>query len=373
MAKEFEVKDAVREIVPIPICIYGPTGSGKTFSALLLAAGLAGPNGLVGMVDTEKKRGSLYADDPDIRAAMPGGKYKRVDLAAEYSPERYTKALKALEAAGCTVALIDSATHEWSGEGGCCDIAEKNKLGGFPNWAKAKLDHKRFLAYCLSSHMHIIFCLRAHEKVKPVKAGDLVCPSAGFTPRDENDPPLERYAKAAVIPLGMLPDTEKNLLYEALVSFRVEDGTHLAYPVKVPKMLAKIFPGKKLLTKADGEAIRLWNESAGTSSANERIAERARLAAEDGTDAYQAFFSSLPAAQKKFLVGTTHEENKALALEADIEASEKDAPDIRSTYATWEEFEVSGSVGMTPIKVAGEVFQFTDGNYRKMSTEEVAA
>jgi hypothetical protein len=309
MALEFEVKDAVRETVPILACVYGPTGSGKTFSGLLLAAGIAGPGGLVGMVDTENKRGSLYADDPDIRAAMPGGRYKRLDLRAPYTPERYTKALKALEAAGCTVAIVDSATHEWSGEGGCCDIAENNKQGGLPNWAMAKLAHKRFLAHCLSSSMHIIFCLRAHEKVKPVKKGDLISPDS-----------TERYDKSAVIPLGMLPDCEKNFVYEALISLRVDDGTHLAHPVKVPKMLAHIFPGKKLITAADGEAIRLWNDGAGVSSSTERIGERARLAAEEGTEAYSEFFKGLSPASKRFLVATTHAENKLIAERADAEA-----------------------------------------------------
>lgn len=323
MALEFEVKDAVRETVPVLACIYGPTGSGKTFSALLLAGGLAGPNGVVGMVDAENKRGSLYADDPDICAAIPGGKYKRLDLRAPYSPERYTKALRALEGAGCTVAVVDSGTHEWSGEDGCCDIAEKNKLRGMPNWAMAKLAHKRFLAYCLSSHMHIVFCLRAHEKVKPVKAGDLISPDS-----------MERYEKTAVIPLGTLPDCEKNFVYEMLISLRVEDGTHLAYPVKVPKMLAHIFPGKKLITKADGEAIRLWNESAGVSSATERIAERARLAAEEGTAAYAEFFNALPPAAKKFLASTTHATNKTIAAKADEAAAQPsnfpDSPEFPS-------------------------------------------
>lgn len=319
MALEFEVKDAVRETVPLPICFYGPTGSGKTFSALLFAAGLAGPDGVVGMLDTEKKRGSLYADDPDIRAAMPGGRYKRLDLSAPYSPERYVKALKALEAAGCTVAVIDSATHEWSGEDGCCDIAEKNKLGGSPNWAKAKLAHKRFLAYCLSSPMHVIFCLRAHEKAKPVKAGDLVSPDGD-----------ERHEKSGYIQLGMQPDTEKNLVYEALASFRVEDGTHMAHPVKLPKMIAHIFPngGKKLITKADGEAVRKWNESAGTASSNERLQERARLAAEEGSKAYADFYKSLTAPQKKVIFDSTHTENKVIAEKMDRDRAAENAPEV---------------------------------------------
>jgi hypothetical protein len=314
------------------IAIYGPTGSGKTFSALLLAAGLAGPSGVVGMLDTENKRGSLYADDPMIRTAMPGGKYKRVDLCAPYSPERYTEALKALEAAGCTVALIDSTTHEWAGEGGCCDIAEKNKLGGFPNWAKAKLAHKRFMAYCLSSPMHIIFCLRAHEKVKPVKAGDLVSPDGEA-----------RYNQAAVIPLGVLPDTEKNLVYEALISLRIEDKTHFASPVKVPKMLAHAFPGGSLVTKEHGEIIRQWNDGASAMDRFELLRKRARASAEDGTESYKAFWAALPPADRKG-IQDQHEENKAIAAKVGI-----------ANYDEWPDDPESAALGMS-IMVAGKQY-----------------
>jgi hypothetical protein len=305
MNDEFQVTDAVREKVGLLMALFGPTGSGKTYSGLLLAAGIAGPDGLVGMVDAENKRGSLYADDPGIRAALPNG-YKRVDLTAPYSPERYIKALQALERAGCTVGLIDSTTHEWAGEGGCCDIAEKKKLQGMPNWALAKQEHKKFMAYCLSSKMHIIFCLRAHEKVKIVKAGDLVSPDG-----------TERYEKNSVIPIGMQPDTEKNLVFEVLISLRVDDKTHHAHPVKVPGMLKHVFPGGKLITKADGEAIRQWNETGGQADPTEKLRERARLAAGDGMKAYLAFFKSLTNAERQILVATDHEKNKETADRAD--------------------------------------------------------
>ena len=303
----FVVTDAVREKIPILMAIYGPTGSGKTFSGLLVAAGLAGPHGVVGMLDAENKRGSLYSDDPDICAAMPGGKYKRVDIASPYSPARYIEALKALEAAGVTVALIDSTTHEWAGEGGCCDIASKNKLGGMDNWALAKINHKKFMAFCLSSQMNIIFCLRAHEKVKPVKAGDYVSPDSD-----------ERYEKAGVIPLGMLPDTEKNLIYEVLISLRVEDGTHFATPIKVPKMLSHVFSGKKLLSKADGEAIRQWNERGLPADEYEQTRKRSRAAATEGMAAYKAFWESILPKVRKALV-SEHEENKRIAEQADTD------------------------------------------------------
>jgi hypothetical protein len=315
---EFDVTDAVREKVALLTAIYGPTGSGKTYSGLLLAAGVAGPDGLVGMIDAENKRGSLYADDPGIRAALPKG-YKRVDLTPPYSPKRYIAALRALESAGCTVAVIDSTTHEWSGEGGCCDIAAENRKGNMDNWALAKLEHKRFMAYCLSSRMHIVFCLRAHEKVKVVKAGDLVSPDS-----------TERYEKNGVIPLGMLPDTEKNLVYEVLLSLRVDEHSHFAHPVKVPGMLQHIFGRPHLVTASDGDAVRQWNDAGGKSDPNQKLRERARLAAGDGTVAYEAFFKSLTPNERKALAGTEHEENKKTAAKADAESRNQESEDPES-------------------------------------------
>jgi hypothetical protein len=318
MADEFQVTDAVRESVSLLAAIYGPTGSGKTYSALLLAAGIAGPDGLVGMVDAENKRGSLYADDTGICKAMPGGKYKRVDLTAPYHPQRYIKALRALEAAGCTVAVIDSTTHEWSGEGGCCDIAAENKLGQNDNWSLAKKEHKKFMAYCMSSKMHVIFSLRAHEKSKPVKKGDPILPP-GMTLKDALDAGMNvlRHERSGYIVLGMLPDTEKNLVYECLISLRVDDETHHAYPVKVPGMLKHVFPGGKLITKADGEAMRQWNDGGQQADPTEKLRERARLAAGDGMKAYLAFFKSLTNTERHILASTDHEKNKEIADRAD--------------------------------------------------------
>ena len=306
----FTLTDAIREKIAMLVVLYGPTGSGKTKSAMLLAAGLAGPNGVVGMLDTENKRGSLYADDPDILKAMPGGRpWKRLDMGPPYTPARYIEALKVMEDAGITVAVIDSTTHEWSGEDGCCDIAEKNKLGGSPNWAKAKLAHKRFVSWCLSSSMHIVFCLRAHEKSKPVKAGDLISPDG-----------TERYERSTYIAMGMLPDTEKNLVFEALISLRIDEGTHFAKPVKVPGMLAHVFPGGRMVTAADGEAIRQWNEGGRAQESGEQLRKRARIMAEDGQEAYRAFFTGLKPAERAALK-TIHEEYKLIAEQADAAKS----------------------------------------------------
>jgi hypothetical protein len=246
------------------------------------------------MIDAENGRGTLYEDDPLVRAALPGG-YDYVPITPPYSPARYVEAIKAIEAAGVDVCLIDSTSHEWEGEGGCDDIAEAKKLRGMKNWALAKREHKKFLAYCLSSRMHIIFCLRARDKVK-------ILPDN------------------SVVPMGIQPVAEKNFVFEMLLSLMFDEGTHHYQGVKVPKMLAGILKGGELITKAHGEAVRRWLEGGAVLSPGELLQKRARSAAECGMKEYSAFFGDLPADQKRILVGTTHDTNKATAESFDLDA-----------------------------------------------------
>ena len=59
----FEFKPATRERTPCMVGIVGPSGTGKTFSALRLATGMQKVSGGdVAVVDTEGRRALHYAD-----------------------------------------------------------------------------------------------------------------------------------------------------------------------------------------------------------------------------------------------------------------------------------------------------------------------
>jgi hypothetical protein len=297
---EFTVVPARRKAVPVLISLSGPSGSGKTLSALLMAAGFAGKEGKVGMIDAENGRGTLYEDDPLVRAALPNG-YSYTPITPPYSPSRYVEAIKAQEAAGTTICVIDSTSHEWEGEGGCTDIADKNKQKGMPNWILAKREHKKFTLHTLSSPMSFIFCLRAREKIEVVK--------------DEN-------GREQFINLGIQPIAEKNFHFEMLLSLAFDADTHLYSRGQkaIPKMLLPVFPGNELITKAHGEAIRRWADGGAALEAHEQLQKRARAAAELGFKEYGDFFTGLTKEQKKILADTTHASNKALAEAIDLEA-----------------------------------------------------
>jgi len=287
-----EIKKAKRHAVPMIVSLSGVSGSGKTYSGLLLAAGLVKPNGKIGFIDTENGRGCMYADSPGIMRAIPQG-YDTIELGPPYSPERYIEAVDTFEKAGYEVVVIDSGSHEWSGQGGCTDIAEANN----GRWNKAKLANKRFVNRLLLSSMHIVVCLRAQEKSKII-------------PKTES-----KTGKEEIISLGILPISEKSFPFEMLLSFFMEEKTNLATAIKCPEPLADLFKTPRMLTKADGERIREWNSTGKAVDVNDQLIKRSRIIASEGEAPYKAFFEALSKEQRAALK-SVHEENKLIAKSA---------------------------------------------------------
>lgn len=76
-------RPAVRENVPLLLGLAGGTGSGKTWSAMALAKGLAG-DARFAVIDTENGRATHYADDFTFDVT---------DLTAPFRPETYGEAI----------------------------------------------------------------------------------------------------------------------------------------------------------------------------------------------------------------------------------------------------------------------------------------
>ena len=278
------IKEAKRKAIPLIISLAGTSGSGKTYSALLLAAGLAGKDGKVGFLDTETGRGSMYADDQDIIGALPENKYYIDELNAPFSPTRYMEKINEFIKFGVNVLVIDSATHEWEGAGGCQDIAANNKLGGSPNWAMAKMQHKRLMNMLTQAPMHIVFCLRAQEKTKPMR-----------------DP---QTGKMKFVEFGMQPIQEKNFMYEMTLSMMLEH-TEPGKPIitKCPKPLLNLFTGDQaIITKEVGEKLKAWADGGVAVDIRLRNLKRdCREWALQGRKALDKFFLNLNVDDKKLL------------------------------------------------------------------------
>jgi hypothetical protein len=164
---DFLIRPATRQGVKPLIVLYSESGCGKTFSALLLARGLAGPHGKIVMGDSESGRGSLYADIPEI------GGYQTFDLAAPFSPERYVAAIDAIEDSSAAIGILDSGSHEWEGSGGVLDMAgdieQKSGKTGLHCWRVPKFEHGHFVQRLLRTKIPFIVCLRAKYKTRQTK------------------------------------------------------------------------------------------------------------------------------------------------------------------------------------------------------------
>ena len=283
----FEIRKAQRQGARLLIQLSGVSGSGKTFTALQLAYGLAGNNAdKVVMIDTENRRGSLYAD------SLPQP-FNIIDFYAPFSPARYIQAIDAACAAGAEVIVIDSVTHEWESEGGCEWIANQTR---FPDWKRAKAEHKRFMTYMLQCPAHIIACTRAREKV------------------DFADPKNP-------IKLGIQPIQEKNFSYEATVSLMMHDQGKRQDVLKCPAELQAVLGrGQGYLGVVDGQALRHWVD--GGAKVDPAIEHHRGLllnVTERGVDALREAWKATPAGIQKKLGAAFLEQLKAAAAEYDAQ------------------------------------------------------
>jgi hypothetical protein len=261
----FEIKVAKRLGARLLIQLSGVSGSGKTYSGLQLAYGLAGGDSskIIG-IDTENRRMSLYAD------CLPNGEPFRVlEFFAPFSPARYIEAINACCDAGADVIVIDSVSHEWESEGGCEWIAN-NSTGRLADWKTAKREHKRFMTNMLQCSAHIIACTRAREKT------------------DFSDTKNPRS-------LGIQPIQEKNFSFEATVSLMMTDQGKRQDVLKCPSELHKILGrGTGYITVADGAALRQWVDGGGIIDPEIEKARGLFLnAAEQGLDALRATYQQV--------------------------------------------------------------------------------
>ena len=144
-------KKATRKQAKIKLAVTGASGSGKTFSALRLAKGLADGK-KVAVIDTENGSASLYSDRFD---------FDTLDLSPPFTHDKFIGAINAAEGAGYEVLVIDSASHIWEGI-----LEYKSKLDGrggnsYTNWADAGNKFKGILDAVLQSKLHVICCLRS--------------------------------------------------------------------------------------------------------------------------------------------------------------------------------------------------------------------
>lgn len=146
---------ATRHEARARVAMLGPTGAGKTWTALQFARTLAGEDGTIGVIDTENDSASLYADQYAFQAAKWMPPYDPAKLAAAINDA----------ARQFDVLVIDSLTHFWQGDGGVLDIVEqegaRNRGNQFAGWKKGTPLWRGILDACIFAPCHIIVTMRS--------------------------------------------------------------------------------------------------------------------------------------------------------------------------------------------------------------------
>lgn len=251
MSRNFEYGPAVRSTLPLLLGIAGPTGSGKTYSALRLATGMQKvAGGDIAVIDTEAKRATAY--DRFF-------KFNHLDFAPPFGPLDYLSAIDCCIQRGAKHIIIDSASHEHSGEGGVIDqinrflderagddFSKREKLNMLAH-KQPKADRKTLNNYITQAGragVNFIFCYRADDKVKPVRG-------------------------EGIVHMGMTPETTSKLVYEMMAMFLLSaaaDGKPISTPstplekmfTKLPVQFREMLAAGEPLSETLGQKFAEW-------------------------------------------------------------------------------------------------------------------
>ena len=221
--EQFSFTKAERKKAKLKLNLNGASGSGKTYSALVLASSLGKK---IAVIDTENESASLYANEFN---------FDTLPLKPPYSPERFAGAIHAAHNMGYEVLIIDSASHEWIGTGGCLEIndeaAKRFKGNTCSAWSETTPRHRKFIDAILQTDMHIITTTRA--KTETVQG-----------------------EKGKVIKLGMKAEQREGYEYELTVSLDMLHENKFAIPTKDRTKLFN--PTGEVITKETGEKLIAW-------------------------------------------------------------------------------------------------------------------
>lgn len=223
MSEIFVFTKAERKKAKLKLNLNGPSGSGKTYSALQMATGLGEK---IAVIDTENESASLYASE---------FKFDTLPLRPPYTPERFIGAIQAAYNMGYEVLIIDSASHEWIGTGGCLEINDKAaarfKGNTWSAWSETTPKHRKFIDAMLQTDMHIITTTRAKTE----------------TVQGEGK---------KILKLGMKAEQRDGYEYELTVALDVLHENHVAVPTKDRTKLFN--PEGEVITRETGKRILAW-------------------------------------------------------------------------------------------------------------------
>lgn len=219
---------AIKRDAKLRLALCGPAGSGKSYSALSIAKGLGSK---IAAVDTEQGSLSKYADLFDFDVVQP----------AIFDPRELVKTIKAAEAGGYEVCVIDSLSHYWMGKGGELDLVDavakkSNSNNSFAAWKTITPFHNELVETIIRAKMHVICTMRT--KTEWVLEKD------------------ERTGKTAPRKVGLAPVMRDGIEFEFDVCGDLDqDNTLIITKSRCPELSGKVInrPGAEM-----ADTLKQW-------------------------------------------------------------------------------------------------------------------
>jgi AAA domain-containing protein len=283
---EWQATTAKREHVPLLVGLFGPSGGGKTYSALRLAKGIQSVvGGDVYGIDTESRRMLHYADDPDL--TRDGWSFKHVPFNAPFGSLRYLEVMRWCVGQGAKTVIVDSMSHEHAGEGGYLDEHDRDldKFGGNDErkrernnmraWIRPATERKKLIRGLLQLDCNFVFTFRAKETVKPDGSGGVT--EMGFMPEAGDAFLYEMTVCALLMPnAGGVPTWASRMPGEAQM-------------IKPAKQFTDLFSGdRRPLDEKHGVGLALWARGAAPQTNGEKVTRPTAPAASPPADAQPA-------------------------------------------------------------------------------------
>lgn len=329
----------INDPLTIALGISGGSGTGKTYTSLLVGRGIAenitGKKGApIGYVDTENKRALHY------KAAFP--EMMHFDFTAinddgelvGFGPERWIEVIDAAEEAELPVLIFDSFSHAWEGVGGVLDLhaqvldrlvreaearnqrynnsspVDPSKFSQLA-WAEVKPRYRRLIDRIVRAKTNVIICTRA----KPVM-------QKGFGDRAEN----ARTTKTRRKDVPWDPASDGDLMFE-MTAMIILDPSAPGCPVhqiKVADQFKGLLDPRRPMGVDTGAAMAEWAKGQGGAQKQKELMDFAREKARQGKAVFTEWWNSDDGKAARPVVRPIMDDITALCAEADMATSRSD-------------------------------------------------
>lgn len=317
--------------------IDGPTGGGKTFTALKLATELVGPQGRIAVFDTEESA-DLYHE---LRENGQGRfKFDQAVIYKPYDGDKLVEAVSDAAKAGYDCLIIDSGTHFWER---VVEVVDAMGIGYPQNWKKGGQLWGDILNAIMGRKIHLIVTARASHSYESTK--------------DEK-------GKATVKKLAMSTDLRKNTEFEFDVVLRMEDAgfTGTVTKSRISALNGKNWskPGKEFATILRQFCMQEDNKRA--TNVPMSLKEKEKFQSFQNNDDADAFAESLIDEMKDGIDGKYLTEGQAERIIASARKGGK--PMIEKLQAKLAEYQVTALIRVRRSEF-DDLMLMVDPNYFK--------